>query len=98
MITAPRSGLATFRRIREIYYGTDDGFAELCPREEPRHDAAHVTGLYEVFSRYENFYHNVAPERRDRIHFASVVGGLYGLNLIPIFRPRAITFFDVNAH
>jgi len=27
-----------------------------------------------------------------------VVGGLYGLNLIPIFRPREITFFDVNPY
>jgi hypothetical protein len=26
------------------------------------------------------------------------VGGLYGLNLIPLFRPREITFFDVNPH
>ncbi|HKO54864.1 MAG TPA: hypothetical protein VJ276_03235 [Thermoanaerobaculia bacterium] len=87
-----------FDHIYEIYYGTDDGFQELRPREEKLHDAAHVAGLYEIFARFEDFYARVDPRRRERIHYASVVGGLYGLNLIPIFRPREITFFDVNAH
>lgn len=98
MTLAPRSGLASFDHIHEIYYGTDDGFAQLSPREEPTHDAAHVAGLYEIFSRYEDFHGRVAPARRDRIHLVSVVGGLYGLNLIPLFRPKEITFFDVNPH
>lgn len=98
MTRAPHSGLGSFDHIHEIYYGTDDGFARLSPREEPRHDEAHVAGLYEVFARYEEFYQRVAPERRDHIHLASVVGGLYGLNLIPLLRPREITFFDVNPH
>src|SRR5204863_7718641 len=40
----------------------------------------------------------VGPARRDHIHLASVVGGLYGLNLIPLFRSTEITFFDVNPH
>ncbi|MGH8531256.1 MAG: hypothetical protein ACREV1_00655 [Gammaproteobacteria bacterium] len=26
----------------------------------------------------------------------SVVGGLYGLNLIPLWRPKQITIFDIN--
>ncbi len=26
----------------------------------------------------------------------SVVGGLYGLNLIPLWRPARITIFDIN--
>ena len=95
---APRTAFGSFDHIHEIYYTTDDGFAELRPREEPRHDSAHVAGLYEIFARYVDFHQSVAPERRDRIHLASVVGGLYGLNLIPIFRPREITFFDVNPH
>jgi len=98
MNTAPRACLGSFDHIHEIYYTTDDGFIELRPREEPRHDAEHIAGLYEVFARYEEFHRRVAPERRERIHLASVVGGLYGLNLIPIFRPREITFFDVNPH
>jgi hypothetical protein len=98
MTEAPRAALGSFDHIHEVYYTTDDGFAELRPRQEPRHDAAHVAGLYEIFSRYEEFVRRVTPARRDRIHLASVVGGLYGLNLIPIFRPREITFFDVNPH
>ena len=27
-----------------------------------------------------------------------MVGGLYGLNLIPLFRPAEVTFFDINPH
>ena len=88
----------SFIHIYEIYYSTDDGYERLFPREEPLHDDAHVARLYEVFERFEDFHAQVAPERRERIHFASVVGGLYGLNLIPIFRPAEITFFDVNPH
>ena len=98
MNPAPHSAFGSFNHIHEIYYGTDDGFAYLRPREEPRHDAAHVAGLYEIFARYEDFHRRVPPARRDHIHLASVVGGLYGLNLIPLFHPREITFFDVNPH
>ena len=98
MSVAPRAGLASFDQIHQIYYTTDDGFAQLSPPEETRHDAEHVARLYEIFARYQNFHQHVAPERREHIHLASVVGGLYGLNLIPIFRPREITFFDVNPH
>lgn len=98
MTIPPRAGSGSFEHIHEIYYGTDDGFAELFPREEACHDAAHVARLNEIFARYVRFYNRVAPARRDHIHFASVVGGLYGPNLIPIFRPREITFFDINPH
>lgn len=98
MTAAPRAGLARFAHLHDIYYTTDDGFPQLIPREETRHDVEHVRGLYRVFTRYENFYRSMGPDRRNSIHLASVVGGLYGLNLIPIFRPREITFFDVNPH
>ena len=98
MTVAPRAGLADFAALHDIYYTTDDGFPQLNPREEARHDVEHVRGLYGVFTRYENFYRSVAPDRRNCIHLASVVGGLYGLNLIPILRPREITFFDVNPY
>lgn len=98
MTMAPRAGLATFEQIHEIYYTTDDGYAELRPREESGNDDKRLAGLYQVFARYEQFHRRVAPWRREHIHLASVVGGLYGLNLIPIFRPRQITFFDVNPH
>lgn len=98
MNAAPRAGLGSFDHIHEIYYTTDDGFVELRPREEAQHDEEHVARLYEIFARYEDFYRRVTKDRRERIHLASVVGGLYGLNLIPMFRPREITFFDVNPH
>lgn len=98
MTVAPRAGLASFDQIHQVYYTTDDGFAQLSPPEETRHDAEHVARLYEVFARYQQFHADVAPERREHTHLASVVGGLYGLNLIPIFRPREITFFDINPH
>jgi hypothetical protein len=98
MRLAPRSGQAKFAGLEDIYYTTDDGFQQLTPREETRHDVDHLMGLYRIFNRYENFYQRVTPDRRNSIHFASVVGGLYGLNLIPIFRPREITFFDINPH
>ena len=38
----------------------------------------------------------MAPERRENIHMISVVGGLYGLNFIPLWRPKQITIFDIN--
>ena len=98
MTVAPRAGQASFNYLHEIYYTTDDGFAQLNPREETQHDAEHVAGLYQIFARYEDFYRRAAPERREHIHLVSVVGGLYGLNLIPLFRPCEITFFDVNPH
>jgi hypothetical protein len=99
MTTAPpRSKYGIFDQIHQIYYGTDDGFAELRPRAEPRHDAAHVAGLYEIFARFQEFRNGVAPGRREHVHLASVVGGLYGLNLIPIFQPSEMTFFDINPH
>jgi hypothetical protein len=98
MTVAPRAGLASFDHIHQIYYTTDDGFARLSPPEEEHHNAEHVARLYEIFARYQDFHRQVTPERREHIHLASVVGGLYGLNLIPIFRPREITFFDINPH
>jgi hypothetical protein len=98
MTSAPRAGQATFNYLHEIYYTTDDGFPRLLPRHEARHDAEHIEALYRVFERYEDFHKSVAPARRERIHLASVIGGLYGLNLIPIFQPREITFFDVNPY
>jgi hypothetical protein len=39
---------------------------------------------------------NVAPERHKDIHMISVVGGLYGLNLLPLWRPTRLTIFDIN--
>ena len=64
-----------------VFYGTDDGFQD---------------GSFTEFAKIKAHYDSVAPERRDDIHMISVVGGLYGLNLIPLWRPRQITIFDIN--
>ena len=64
-----------------VFYGTDDG---------------HQDGSFGEFATIKAHYESVAPERREDIHMVSVVGGLYGLNLIPLWRPRRITIFDIN--
>ena len=46
--------------------------------------------------RFARHYDGVSPARREGIHMVSVVGGLYGLNLIPLWRPTRLTFFDIN--
>ena len=73
----------TFSKIEEIFYGSDDGFADASFKE---------------MRAFNDFYNGVASDRRRRIHFMSVVGGFYGLNLVPLFRPHQITLFDVNPH
>ena len=64
-----------------VFYGTDDGCQD---------------GSFGEFAGIKSHYENVAPERREDIHMISVVGGLYGLNLIPLWRPKRLTIFDVN--
>ncbi|MCM3905992.1 MAG: hypothetical protein ND866_30275 [Pyrinomonadaceae bacterium] len=64
-----------------VFYGTDDGSQD---------------GSFQEFPEFRADYQSVAPLRRDNIHMVSVVGGLYGLNLIPLWRPRRITIFDIN--
>jgi hypothetical protein len=65
-----------------VFYGTDDGYQD---------------GSFKEFYTIRDHYESVVPERRENIHMISVVGGLYGLNLIPLWRPKSITIFDVNA-
>jgi hypothetical protein len=64
-----------------VFYGTDDGYQD---------------GSFREFAEIEAHYQSVAPSRRDNIHMISVVGGLYGLNLIPLWRPKRLTIFDIN--
>lgn len=64
-----------------VFYGTDDGYQD---------------GSFGEFAEIKAHYENVSPERREDIHMISVVGGLYGLNLIPLWRPKRITIFDIN--
>jgi hypothetical protein len=64
-----------------VFYGTDDGSQD---------------GSFAEFPAFEAHYNSVSPERRDDIHMISVVGGLYGLNFLPLWRPKRITIFDIN--
>lgn len=64
-----------------VFYGTDDGYQD---------------GSFGEFPEFVAHYQSVAPHRRENIHLISVVGGLYGLNLIPLWRPKRITIFDIN--
>lgn len=64
-----------------VFYGTDDGSQD---------------GSFAEFPAFAAHYNSVAPERREDIHMISVVGGLYGLNFIPLWRPKRITIFDIN--
>lgn len=64
-----------------VFYGTDDGAQD---------------GSFREFADFAAHYEGVAPARREDIHMVSVVGGLYGLNFIPLWRPRRITIFDIN--
>jgi len=64
-----------------VFYGTDDGAQD---------------GSFSEFAEIKSHYENVAPERHEDIHMISVVGGLYGLNLIPLWKPKRITIFDIN--
>ena len=64
-----------------VFYGTDDGYQD---------------GSFGEFPEIKAHYESVSPARRENIHLISVVGGLYGLNLIPLWRPKQITIFDIN--
>jgi hypothetical protein len=64
-----------------VFYGTDDGEQD---------------GSFGEFAAFRAHYDGVSPARREGIHMVSVVGGLYGLNLIPLWRPTRLTFFDIN--
>lgn len=64
-----------------VFYGTDDG---------------DQNGGFGEFTQFEKHYQSVSPKRRENIHMISVVGGLYGLNMLPLWKPKKITFFDIN--
>src|SRR5215813_6261074 len=64
-----------------VFYGTDDGSQD---------------GSFQEFAAFRAHYESVSPDRRENIHMVSVVGGLYGLNLIPLWKPKQITIFDIN--
>ena len=79
---APRAfNRETYHQRNMVFYGTDDGAQDGSFRE-----------LKQIIGHYDR----LAPERRQDIHMVSVVGGLYSLNLIPLWQPRRITIFDIN--
>jgi hypothetical protein len=80
--SAPRAfNREMYHHPENVFYGTDDG---------------HQDGSFGEFSEIRAHYEGVAPHRRENIHMISVVGGLYGLNLIPLWRPKQLTIFDIN--
>ena len=64
-----------------VFYGTDDGCQD---------------GSFAEFAEIKAHYEGIEASRKEDIHMISVVGGLYGLNLIPLWRPKCLTIFDVN--
>lgn len=64
-----------------VFYGTDDGSQD---------------GSFAEFAQIRTHYEAAAQHRKQDIHMISVVGGLYGLNLIPLWRPKRLTIFDIN--
>lgn len=72
-----------FFAANSVYYGTDDGYQD---------------GSFGEFAALQSLYDNADQSRRENIHFVSAVGGLYGLNLMAYWRPKQITFFDINPH
>ncbi len=82
MSLAPRAyNRHTFANKAQVYYGTDDGSKD---------------GSFGEFSAIVQHYKNVEPSRKENIHMISVIGGLYGINLIHLWKPKKITFFDIN--
>jgi 2-iminobutanoate/2-iminopropanoate deaminase len=77
---------ASYRKMyyghpENVFYGTDDGAQD---------------GSFTEFADIRAHYESVDPSRRENVHMISVVGGLYGLNLIPLWKPKKLTIFDVN--
>jgi hypothetical protein len=82
MLEAPRAfNRSIYHKKELVFYGTDDGMQD---------------GSFKEFDDFVKHYENVAPSRKENIHMMSVVGGLYGLNLIPLWKPKKITIFDIN--
>ncbi len=79
---APRAfNRGIYHHPENVFYGTDDGNQD---------------GSFSEFAELRAHYEGVDPRRHADIHMISVVGGLYGLNLIPLWRPTRLTIFDIN--
>lgn len=82
MAQAPRAFNRGLHSNRnQVFYGTDDGSQD---------------GSFGEFPDFINHYNSVDQSRKDDVHMISVVGGLYGLNMIPLWKPKKLTIFDIN--
>lgn len=82
MAQAPRAFNRDIHSNRnQVFYGTDDGSQD---------------GSFGEFPDFIKHYEGVDQSRKDDIHMISVVGGLYGLNMIPLWKPKKLTIFDIN--
>ena len=82
MLEAPRAfNRHIYHQKDQVFYGTDDGAQD---------------GSFWEFPSFEAHYNSVPDSRKEDIHMISVVGGLYGLNMIPLWKPKRITIFDIN--
>lgn len=82
MAQAPRAFNRGLHSNRnQVFYGTDDGSQD---------------GSFGEFPDFISHYNSVDQQRKDDIHMISVVGGLYGLNMIPLWKPKKLTIFDIN--
>jgi len=72
-----------FNTEHNVFYGTDDGFQD---------------GSFGEMAELEAFISSLPAARRENLHLLSAIGGLYGLNLIPLLAPARLTFFDINPH
>ena len=82
MAQAPRAFNRGLHSNRnQVFYGTDDGSQD---------------GSFGEFPDFIKHYEGVSSERKEDIHMISVVGGMYGLNLIPLWKPKRLTIFDIN--
>lgn len=80
--SAPRAfNRETYHERNMVFYGTDDGAQD---------------GSFREMKQIIRHYDSLPAHRRQDVHMVSVVGGLYSLNLVPLWQPRRITIFDIN--
>lgn len=81
--TAPRAFNRTMYhdQRQNVFYGTDDGCQD---------------GSFREFAQFKAHFDGLDPHRREDIHMVSVVGGLYGLNFLPLWKPSRVTIYDIN--
>lgn len=54
--------------------------------------------LLHKLDKFQTFYEQISEKRKGNIHLISVIGGFYCLNLLPLFKPKKITLYDVEPY